>query len=43
MSVRVLPASFLLGSNSQVEYMVVGDHDWSADEAVQTVKTLMKK
>jgi hypothetical protein len=39
--VRVLPASFLVGRDGRVRYSVIGEIDWSTDEVLKTVRTLL--
>ena len=39
--VRVLPASFLVGRDGRVRYSVIGEIDWSTDEVMKTVRTLL--
>jgi thiol-disulfide isomerase/thioredoxin len=39
--VRVLPASFLVGTDGRARYGVVGELDWSTEEAVKTVRALL--
>ena len=38
---RVLPASFLVATDGRVRFGVVGELDWSTDEAVKTVRALL--
>jgi thiol-disulfide isomerase/thioredoxin len=40
--VRVLPASFLVGPDGRVRYAVVGEIDWASDDAVNTVRSLLR-
>jgi thiol-disulfide isomerase/thioredoxin len=40
--VRILPASFLVGRDGRVRYRVVGEMDWASDDAVQTVRSLLR-
>ena len=39
--VRVLPGSFLLDVDGRVRYSVVGELDWTSDEAVRKVRGLL--
>jgi len=39
--VRVLPASFLIGTDGRVRYSVIGELDWASDVAVNTVRGLL--
>lgn len=39
--VRTLPASFLVGPDGQIRYAVVGELDWTSDEAVALVRRLL--
>ena len=39
--VRVLPASFLVGRDGRVRYSVIGEIDWTGEEAMKTVRTLL--
>ncbi len=39
--VRVLPASFLVGSDGRVRYGVIGEIDWMSAAAVETVRRLL--
>jgi len=40
--VRVLPASFLVDAAGRVRYSVIGELDWTSDEAVNTVRRLLR-
>jgi peroxiredoxin len=39
--VRVLPGSFLVDADGRVRYSVIGEIDWSSDDAVKTVRALL--
>ena len=39
--VRVLPGSFLVGTDGRVRFSVIGEIDWTSDEAVKTVGSLL--
>ena len=39
--VRVLPGSFLVGTDGRVRFSVIGEIDWSTDEALKTVQSLL--
>ncbi|MGH7308973.1 MAG: TlpA family protein disulfide reductase [Candidatus Rokuibacteriota bacterium] len=39
--VRTLPATFLIGSDGQVRYSVVGELDWAADDVLARVRGLL--
>ncbi len=39
--VRVLPGSFLIDGDGRVRYSVIGEIDWTSDEAVRTVRSLL--
>ena len=39
--VRVLPGSFLVGSDGRVRFSVIGEFDWASDEAMKTVRALL--
>ena len=39
--VRVLPASFLVDRDGRVRYSVIGEIDWSTNEVMKTVRTLL--
>jgi hypothetical protein len=39
--VRVLPASFLVGSDGRVRHGVIGEIDWMSAAAVETVRRLL--
>jgi len=39
--VRVLPGSFLVDAEGRVRYSVIGEIDWTTDEAVRTVRGLL--
>lgn len=39
--IRILPASFLLGPDGQVRYHVIGEIDWTGEEAVAAVDRLL--
>lgn len=39
--VRVLPTSFLIGTDGQVRYSVVGEADWAGDDAANIVRGLL--
>jgi thiol-disulfide isomerase/thioredoxin len=40
--VRVLPASFLVGADGRVRYSVIGEVDWTSEEAVDTIRRLLQ-
>ena len=40
--VRVLPASFLVGADGHVRYSVIGEVDWTGDEALDTLRGLLR-
>jgi thiol-disulfide isomerase/thioredoxin len=40
--VRVLPASFLVGGDGRVRYSVIGEVDWTSEEAVDTIRRLLQ-
>jgi cytochrome c biogenesis protein CcmG, thiol:disulfide interchange protein DsbE len=39
--VRVLPGSFLVDAEGRVRFSVIGEIDWSTDEALKTVQSLL--
>jgi hypothetical protein len=39
--VRLLPTSFLVGADGQVRYRVIGELDWTGDEADGVVRGLL--
>lgn len=39
--VRILPASFLIGRDGRVRYHVIGEIDWTSQEAVAAVQRLL--
>jgi hypothetical protein len=39
--IRILPASFLIGPDGNVRYHVIGEIDWTAEEAVGAVHRLL--
>jgi hypothetical protein len=39
--VRVLPGSFLVDAEGRVRYSVIGELDWTSDEALKTVRGLL--
>lgn len=41
--VRILPASFLVGPDGRLHYHVIGEIDWTSDEAVAAVRGLMER
>lgn len=41
--VRILPTSFLIGPDGQITQRVVGEYDWSSNEAINAVEALLKK
>jgi thiol-disulfide isomerase/thioredoxin len=40
-AVRLLPTSFLVGADGQVRYRVIGELDWTGDEADGVVRRLL--
>ena len=42
-SVRILPTTFLVGPDGRVRRQVIGEYDWSSEEAVRAVEALLKK
>jgi thiol-disulfide isomerase/thioredoxin len=39
--VRVLPGSFLIGTDGRARFSVIGEIDWASEEAVKTVRSLL--
>ena len=39
--VRLLPASFVIGADGRVRYSVLGEMDWTSEEAVKTIRALL--
>jgi thiol-disulfide isomerase/thioredoxin len=39
--VRVLPSSFLVGTDGRIRYQVVGEMDWATETAIRTVEGLL--
>lgn len=39
--VRILPVSFLVGTDGRVRYTVLGEMDWASEEATRTIRTLL--
>jgi peroxiredoxin len=39
--VRILPVSFLVGTDGRVRYTVLGEMDWATEEATRTIRTLL--
>jgi len=39
--VRVLPGSFLVDADGRVRYSVIGEFDWTSDEAMRVVRELL--
>jgi cytochrome c biogenesis protein CcmG, thiol:disulfide interchange protein DsbE len=39
--VRVLPGSFLIGTDGRARFSVIGEIDWMSDEAVSVVRSLL--
>ena len=42
-SVRVMPTSFVVGPDGRLRYRVVGDIDWSGEQAVRAVTDLLPR
>ena len=40
--VRVLPSSFLIGSDGRVRYSVIGEIDWASQDAIDVVQELFR-
>jgi thiol-disulfide isomerase/thioredoxin len=40
-SVRVLPASYLIGPDGRVRYRIIGDMDWNTDAAIGVINQLI--
>ena len=38
----VLPASYLIGRDGRVRYRVIGEYDWTGDEADRAIATLLR-
>jgi peroxiredoxin len=40
--VRVLPVSFVVGTDGRPRYTVLGEFDWASDEALETIRELLR-
>jgi thiol-disulfide isomerase/thioredoxin len=40
--VRVLPVSFVVATDGRPRYTVLGEFDWASDEALETIRELLR-
>jgi hypothetical protein len=40
--VRVLPVSFVVAMDGRPRYTVLGEFDWASDEALETIRELLR-